>query len=155
MDNTASVHHHEEHAGGGTKEIKRITIYLSVLTIVELIIGYYMFKAELADGFFKHFLKGVIIVLMMWKAMYIVGYFMHLKHELRNMILTIIIPLFLFIWFIIAFLADGNSYKNLREKYDPYHVEKAKLPAPAHEGHEKHDTHEQHTEEAKPAHHAE
>ena len=153
MDNTVSVHH-DEHAGGGTKEIKRITIYLSILTIVELAIGFYMYKAELSDGFFKHFLKGVIVVLMMWKAMYIVGYFMHLKHELRNMILTIIIPLFLFIWFIIAFLADGNSYKNLREKYDPYHVEKATLAAPAHEGHEKHETHEQHAEE-KPAHHAE
>lgn len=150
MDNTASVHHHEEHAGGGKKEIVRITVYLSILTIVELIIGYYMYKANLTDGFFRHFLKGVIVILMMWKAMYIVGYFMHLKHELRNMIMTIVIPLFLFVWFIIAFLADGNSYKNLREKYDPSHVERATLKAVPHEGHESHEQHEE-----KPAHHAE
>lgn len=153
MDNTASVHH-DEHAGGGKKEIVRITVYLSILTIVELIIGYYMYKAALEDGFFKHFLKGVIVVLMLWKAMYIVGYFMHLKHELRNMIMTIVVPLFLFVWFIISFLSDGNSYKNLRHNYDPYHVERATLKAMPHEGHESHESHEQHAEE-KPAHHAE
>jgi hypothetical protein len=30
------------------------------------------------------------------------------------------VPLALFIWFIIAFLYEGNSYKNLRNTYDPY-----------------------------------
>jgi len=28
--------------------------------------------------------------------------------------MTIIVPLVLFVWFIIAFLADGDSWKNLR-----------------------------------------
>lgn len=28
--------------------------------------------------------------------------------------MTIVVPLVLFVWFIIAFLADGNSWKNLR-----------------------------------------
>ena len=48
---------------------------------------------------------------------------MHLGDEIRNMILTIVVPLLLFIWFIIAFIADGNSYKNLRNNYDPYFKE--------------------------------
>ena len=39
------------------------------------------------------------------------------------------IPLVLFIWFIIAFLWDGNSYKELRNKYDSYHVQQSKTPA--------------------------
>jgi len=39
---------------------------------------------------------------------------MHLGDEVRNLIMTIIVPLVLFVWFIIAFLADGNSWKNLR-----------------------------------------
>jgi hypothetical protein len=38
--------------------------------------------------------------------------------------MTIVVPLMLFIWFILAFLGDGNSYKNLRNKYDPYYKEK-------------------------------
>jgi hypothetical protein len=65
-------------------------------------------------------IKGVIVILMMAKAFYIVAYFMHLKHELKNLIMTIVVPLALFIWFITAFLSDGNSFKNLRNTYDPY-----------------------------------
>jgi hypothetical protein len=30
------------------------------------------------------------------------------------------VPLMLFIWFIIAFIKDGDSYKNLRNRYDPH-----------------------------------
>jgi cytochrome c oxidase subunit IV len=144
-----TVVHHDEHADNTKKEIVRITVYLTILTLVELAIGFYMYSAALEDGFFRHFLKGVIVVLMLWKAMYIVGYFMHLKHEVRNLIMTIVVPLFLFVWFIISFLADGDSYKNLRNKYDRYHVEKASMKALPQEGHEGHEQHEE-----KPAHHS-
>jgi cytochrome c oxidase subunit 4 len=39
------------------------------------------------------------------------------------MIMTIVVPLMLFIWFISAFLWDGNSFRSLRNKYDPYKKE--------------------------------
>ena len=74
---------HAENSSG-KKEIWRVTIILSVLTIIELLIGYFMIGME--ESFFRHFLKGVIIILMLAKAFYIVAYFMHLGHELRNMI---------------------------------------------------------------------
>ena len=60
---------------------------------------------------------------MMAKAFYIVGYFMHLKHEVKNLIMTIVVPLLLFVWFITAFLSDGNSFKNLKNTYDPHKKE--------------------------------
>ena len=60
------------------------------------------------------FFKGVVCILTLAKAYYIVSVFMHLGDEIRNMIMTIIVPLMLFIWFIIAFLWDGNSWRNLR-----------------------------------------
>ena len=44
------------------------------------------------------------------KAGLIVSVFMHLGDELKNMIMTIIIPLSLFIWFILAFLWDGSFW---------------------------------------------
>lgn len=50
------------------------------------------------------------IALTMFKAGYIVKVFMHLGDEIKNMILTIMIPLSLFIWFIVAFLYDGNFW---------------------------------------------
>ncbi|MEO7768835.1 MAG: hypothetical protein ABIS01_15500, partial [Ferruginibacter sp.] len=42
----------------------------------------------------------------------------HLGDEVRNLIMTIVVPLCLFIWFIVAFLWDGDSWKNLRNRYN-------------------------------------
>jgi cytochrome c oxidase subunit IV len=39
---------------------------------------------------------------------------MHLGDEVRNLIMTITVPLVLFVWFIIAFLWDGNSWREMR-----------------------------------------
>jgi hypothetical protein len=72
-------------------------------------------------------IKGSIIILMMAKAFYIVAYFMHVKHELKNLIMTIVVPLGLFVWFIGAFLIDGNSFRNLRNTYDPYFKERSTI----------------------------
>ena len=119
-----SVHGHEEHHGGKKNEVRDVTIILSVLTLVELALGFWMFKSEM-EGFLKGAVKGLIIILMLAKAFYIVAYFMHLKHEIKNMIMTIVVPLSLFVWFIISFLYEGNSYKNLRNTYDPYHKEQS------------------------------
>ena len=118
---TTAALHHEHEVGGGRKEIYRVTIILSVLTVVELALGYTLYYVT--NTVTVHFIKGVIVILMLAKAFYIVGYFMHLKHELRNMIMTIVVPLMLFIWFILAFLADGNSFNNLKNRYNFYYKE--------------------------------
>jgi cytochrome c oxidase subunit IV len=77
----------------------------------------------------------VICILSLAKAYYIVSIFMHLGDEIRNFIMTIVVPLCLFIWFITAFLWDGNSWKNLRN------TNAGSTPAPT----------EQHAPEAKEA----
>ena len=120
MSHTAQ---HEESHGAG--EVKKVTILLSVLTIVELILGFWMIG--ITSEALRLAIKGTIIILMMAKAFYIVAYFMHLKHELKNLIMTIVVPLGLFIWFIIAFLYDGNSFRNLRNTYDPYFKERSTI----------------------------
>jgi len=120
MSHTAQ---HEENHGNG--EVKKVTIILSVLTIVELILGFWMIG--MTSEALRLAIKGTIIILMMAKAFYIVAYFMHLKHELKNLIMTIVVPLGLFIWFITAFLYDGNSFRNLRNTYDPYFKERATI----------------------------
>ncbi len=125
MEHTAA---HEEHSGGGVKEIIKVTIILSVLTIVELVLGFWMMDMPLDSGI-RLAVKGAIIILMMAKAFYIVGYFMHLKHEIKNLIMTIVVPLALFVWFIIAFLYDGNSFRNLRNTYDPHFKEQSTIKA--------------------------
>jgi cytochrome c oxidase subunit 4 len=155
MEHTAE-HAQEGHAGGGVKEIIKVTVILSVLTVVELILGFWMMGMPLESGL-RLAVKGAIIILMMAKAFYIVGYFMHLKHEIKNLIMTIVVPLALFIWFIIAFLYDGNSFRNLRNTYDPHFKEQSTIKVEKKEekhGEAKHEEkkeeHKAH-EEAKPA----
>jgi cytochrome c oxidase subunit IV len=132
MSHTAE---HHEHAGGGTKEIVRVTVILTVLTIVELVLGFWMIGIPLESTTLRLSIKGAIVILMMAKAFYIVAYFMHLKHELKNMIMTIVVPLALFIWFITAFLWDGNSFRNLRNTYDPHFKEQSTIKVEKKEGH--------------------
>lgn len=111
------VSYHPEHKDGVVKKIIRTTVILSVITIVELALGFVMYfmteAGNVNPGLFL-FLKGVIVILSLAKAFYIVGVFMHLGDEIRNFMMTIVVPLLLFIWFIAAFLWDGNAWKNLR-----------------------------------------
>lgn len=116
---------HESSNAAAMAEIKKVTIILSVLTVIELILGFWMMSLHSATLILT--IKGVIVILMMAKAFYIVAYFMHLKHEVKNMIMTIIVPLLLFVWFIGAFLWDGGSFRNLRNTYDPHYKEQSTI----------------------------
>ena len=106
----------------GTGRIWKIFWLLSFITVIELVLGFGLAKQWYGDPETSHtailFVKGVICILSFAKAFYIVSVFMHLGDELRNMIMTIVVPLCLFIWFIAAFLWDGTSWKNLRNEYN-------------------------------------
>lgn len=120
-------YHHEPTEGTG--RIWKTTAILSILTIIELGLGLLMYATDLSSG--THLLiKGVICILTVAKAFYIVSIFMHLGDEIRNMIMTIIMPLSLFIWFITAFLWDGNSFRTLRNRYDKRYQETTLQHAP-------------------------
>ena|ERR1700712_1213855 len=104
-------------ASGNTKKIWRVFWILTGLTIAELALGlliYNVHKGEDPSAALVLFFKGVVCILTLAKAYFIVSHFMHLGDEIRNMVMTIVVPLFLFVWFIIAFLYEGNSWKNLR-----------------------------------------
>lgn len=138
MDTTAHTEHHQ-HTGHAseptfsTKAIWRTFWILLIITCVELTVG--MFVAPHFHNF-KLAFNILYIILTLAKAFYIVAEFMHLGHEIRNLVMTIIVPLMLFIWFVISFLWDGDSYLNARNAYDPYKREQNKVKvAPAH-GHE-------------------
>jgi len=114
----------------GTGRIWKIFWLLSAITVVELALGFGLAKDWYGDPETSHtailFVKGVICILSLAKAFYIVSVFMHLGDEIRNLIMTIVVPLCLFVWFIIAFLWDGNSWLNLRNRYNgaPAKIEK-------------------------------
>ncbi len=109
-----------------TKAIWRTFRILLIITVVELILAIGYYEIDFSNKHFvKHVLNGIFVILTLTKAFYIIAEFMHLGHEIKNLILTLAMPSLLFIWFIIAFLWDGNSYKNLRNNYDPYQKEQS------------------------------
>ena len=101
-----SVDKNSEDSKAKVKKIWKITLWLSIITIIEVAIGLYCF--------YNHIPKTIpnigFIIMTLLKAGLIVSVFMHLGDEIKNMIMTILIPLTLFIWFIIAFLYDGNFW---------------------------------------------
>ena len=97
---------HEETHGGGTSEIKKVTIILSVLTIIELVLGFWMIGMESKAMVLA--IKGAIVILMMAKAFYIVAYFMHLKHEVKTLIWMILLPVLFVVWLLTALLFEGG-----------------------------------------------
>lgn len=112
-----TFHHEPAPADAFVKKVVRTTVILSVITLIELALGfviYFMHKNPDHSTALVLFIKGVIVILSLAKAFYIVGVFMHLGDEVRNLIMTIVVPLLLFVWFIAAFLWDGDAWKNLR-----------------------------------------
>ena len=124
---------------GGTGKIWKIFWVLSALTIIELALGYYLYAKHADLGYSTVLItKCVIGILTIAKAYYIVSVFMHLGDEVRNFIMTIVVPLVLFVWFIIAFLSDGNSWKQLRNTRGgsrPAEVEQVKAAPAEHSAH--------------------
>ena len=129
-----TIHHHTIDDAAFKKKVRKTTILLSVITVIELAIGlliYNIHKGENPSELLVLMFKGMVCILTLAKAYYIVSVFMHLGDEIRNMIMTIVVPLLLFIWFIAAFIWDGNSYKNLRNTYDK-HFQETTMPAKHH-----------------------
>jgi cytochrome c oxidase subunit IV len=98
-------HHTDVTSEESRKQVGRIwKVFwiLLVVTVVEVILGM----------FFSHEMPRVLVAffflaLTLFKAGYIVSVFMHLGDERKNFLITVLIPLTLFIWFILAFLTDG------------------------------------------------
>jgi cytochrome c oxidase subunit 4 len=117
-DPSEITYHHEPSSGTG--RIWKIFWLLLGITVIELLLGLSMYAFEGMPSFLHLFIKGVICILSLAKAFYIVSVFMHLGDEIRNMIMTIVVPLTLFVWFIGAFLWDGNAYRTARNRYDVF-----------------------------------
>jgi len=137
MDSSQGVathtHFEKEKSEFNTKAVWRTFWILLGITVFELVIAIIYYETKF---FPKHLLNGVFVIMTLAKAFFIVAEFMHLGHELKNLIMTIAIPACLFIWFLIAFLWDGSSYHDLRMRYDSYQYEQSKTKVVQPEKHE-------------------
>lgn len=106
-----NAHNHDAHGGteippANTGIIWRTFIILSVITAFEFTLAFLMKAGGLRTSIFV----GMTLV----KAFYIVGEFMHLKHEVKSLIWAITIPVLFIVWLLIALLTEGGSIFQLR-----------------------------------------
>ncbi|WP_025762899.1 cytochrome C oxidase subunit IV family protein [Dyadobacter tibetensis] len=74
---------------------------LLILTALEFLIAF-----TVPHGTLK---ITIFIVMTIVKAFYIVGEFMHLKHETKSLIWSILVPIVFVAWLILALLLEGNA----------------------------------------------
>lgn len=93
-----NAHHSEEEGKVIRKKLYKVTIILTVLTIVEIFMGVF-FKRN--GTFTWETIKLAFIVLTLVKAAYIVLIFMHLGDERKNLKYVVLLPYALFIMYLI------------------------------------------------------
>jgi cytochrome c oxidase subunit IV len=92
------IPHTESH---GTKELWRTFWLLLGITVLDFVIYFVMPATGLRNFIFIFF--GLV------KAYYIVGAFMHLKHEKINLALIILVPTIFIVGLIMGLLYEGNA----------------------------------------------
>jgi len=85
-----------------TKGIWRVFLILCALTAVEFAFAFMMDPSTLRNSIF--------IVLTIFKAFFIVAEFMHLKHETKSLIWSILVPTALLVWLLIALITEGTYF---------------------------------------------
>lgn len=90
----------KEIAAPNTGAIWKTFWILLILTAIEFVIAFTMPANTLRVAIFC----GMTIV----KAFYIVGEFMHLKHEVKSLIWAVLIPTIFVVWLLIALIYEGG-----------------------------------------------
>ncbi len=101
---------------------------LGIITIVEVLIAL-LAKGHLVSGIEftgpSHYIyMAAMICFSLYKAYYIVYFFMHMAHELPGLRWSILLPLVLIVWAIIAFLHEGNAWGEYNERIEKKNKEK-------------------------------
>ena len=87
------------------KKLWKIALILGVVTAIEFVLAFSMPRGYL--------LYAVFVGLTLIKAYYIVSEFMHLKHEVKSLIWSILLPTIFVIWLIVALIVEGDYMLNL------------------------------------------
>ena len=97
----------------GRKEVLKTIAILSVITVLEVGIAISYSKLVPSESH-KWIINLLMAIFSVIKVVYIMGTFMHLRHEKKGFILTCLLPFLFLIWAIIAFTFEGSSWQDMR-----------------------------------------
>lgn len=89
---------------------------LAVVTILEVAIAL-IGNGHLIDGFELPvwIMYPLMIGLSVYKAYFIIYEFMHMSYEVPGLRMSVLLPMFLLVWAIIAFFQEGDSWGKRRD----------------------------------------
>ncbi|MEX0967986.1 MAG: cytochrome C oxidase subunit IV family protein [Bacteroidia bacterium] len=102
----AGIHNPESN----TSEIWRAFWILLGLTVAEFLIALALPDSikEAIGG--KPTIDAIFLILTVFKAFYIVAYFMHLKHEKISLVYSIVVPMIFVLYLIALLIYEGSNY---------------------------------------------
>ena len=98
------------HDANSVKTIWRVFWLLLIVTAVEVVLGLIQPEFLKAQVLGTRLLNHIFIILTLVKAYYIVGEFMHLKHEKKNLIWTISLPVLILIPYLTFIVLTEGGY---------------------------------------------
>jgi cytochrome c oxidase subunit 4 len=112
---TTELHHADgEHGHGDTmtrKRIWKVFFILLGITCVEFFIALYLVPKEIVP---INWANPLYIVLTLFKAFYIVAFFMHLKFERTGLVFSILVPILFIIGLILVLTNESHHWITLR-----------------------------------------
>jgi cytochrome c oxidase subunit IV len=103
---------HEE----GIRVVKKGFILLGCITVVEVLIAL-LGNGHIIEGFHlpKLIMYPAMIGFSLYKAYYIVYNFMHMAYEVKGMAMSVVLPMGLLVWAVVAFFNEGSAWGARRE----------------------------------------
>ncbi len=90
------------------KKLWTVALILGVITAIEFAVAF-LVPHEMKDVRVWTFILMTIV-----KAAYIVGEFMHLRHETKVLMWSILIPIVFIVWMLVAFVYEGFAIGAVR-----------------------------------------
>lgn len=90
------------------KKLWTVAAILGVITAFEFAVAF------LVPHEFQTTRVWIFVTMTIVKAAYIVGEFMHLRHEAKVLIWAILIPMVFVVWLLIALVYEGMAISDLR-----------------------------------------
>ena len=89
---------------------------LAAVTVAEVVLSLVK-AAEWAEDWQQVIVGAsiLIIVLSVYKAYFIIYEFMHMAYEVKGLAMSVLLPVFLLVWAVVAFFYEGDAWKQNRE----------------------------------------
>lgn len=94
----------EELKKANIKNVLRVTAILSIVTAIEFVLAF-----TWPESISRTPLVLIFLLLTVVKAFYIVSEFMHLGHEVKALVWSIVLPIAFVVWLVVTLLLEGGA----------------------------------------------